>query len=263
LIQLRQRVTEPKQVATERKWAEGELKQSFEKRRSLKGAIHALASAVEMKDPHTAGHQRRVAGLACVIAKDMGLSDEKIAGICMAGMVHDVGKINVPAEVLSKAGSLNGTEFDLIKMHPQDGYNVLKEIEFPWPVAQIVLQHHERMDGSGYPQGLKGDDILLEARILAVADVVEAMSSHRPYRPALGIDKAMEEIRKNKGKLYDPDVVASCLRVCSEKSRSKSVSQKGTRRRRAMAQCKMPENIYPSVAYWCKYHPRRGLMTRK
>jgi len=268
LRQLRQRVAEPKQeqVATERKWAEGKLKQKLrgtELRRSLKGTIHALASAVEMKDPYTAGHQRRVAGLACTIAREMSLSGEKIAGICMAGMVHDVGKINVPAEVLSKPSQLTGTEFDLIKMHPQDGYNVLKEIEFPWPVAQIVLQHHERMDGSGYPQGLKGDDILLEARILAVADVVEAMSSHRPYRPALGIDKAMEEIRKNKGKLYDPDVVASCLRVCSEKSRSKSVSQKGTRRRRAMAQCKMPENIYPSVAYWCKYHPRRGLMTRK
>jgi len=228
LRQLRQRVAEPKQeqVATERKWAaEGELKQSFEElRRSLKGTIHALASAVEMKEPYTARHQRRVAGLACVIAKDMGLSDEKIEGMRMAGLMHDIGKLSVPAEILSKPSHLTGTEFDLLKAHPQVAYDILKAIDFPWPVAEIVLQHHERMDGSGYPQGFKGDDILFEARILAVADVVDAMSSHRPYRPALGIDKAMEEIRKNKGKLYDPDVVASCLRVCSEKSRPKSVS---------------------------------------
>jgi len=244
LRQLRRRVAElnQEQVGTEHKWRRGNSnKASRNLRRNLKGTIHALAAVVEMKDPYTAGHQRRVSGLAGVIAKDMGLSDEKIEGVRMAGLIHDIGKLSVPAEILSKPSQLTGTEFDLlkahpqvaydilkaidlIKMHPQDGYNVLKEIEFPWPVAQIVLQHHERMDGSGYPQGLKGDDILLEARILAVADVVEAMSSHRPYRPALGIDKAKEEIRKNKGKLYDPDVVASCLRVCSEKSGPKSVS---------------------------------------
>ena len=193
-------------------------------RRNLKGTIHALTAVVEMKDPYTAGHQRRVSGLAGVIAKDMGLSDEKIEGVRMAGLIHDIGKLSVPAEILSKPSQLTGTEFDLLKAHPQVAYDILKAIHFPWPVAEIVLQHHERMDGSGYPQGLKGDDILLEARILAVADVVEAMSSHRPYRPVLGIDKAKEEIRKNKGKLYDPDVVASCLRVCSEKSRPKSVS---------------------------------------
>lgn len=234
LRQLRQRVAEPKQVATERKWAEGELKQSFEKlRRSLKGTIHALVLAVEMKDPYTAGHQRWVAELACVIAKDMRLSGEKIEGIRMAGLVHDIGKLSVPAEILNKPSQLTGTEFDLLKAHPQVAYDILKAIDFPWPVAQIVLQHHERMDGSGYPQGLKGDDILLEARILTVADVVEAMSSHRPYRPALGIDKAMEEIRKNKGKLYDQDVVAACLRVCSEKSGPKSVSPWRTLRRRS------------------------------
>jgi len=227
LRQLRRRVEElnQEQVGTEHKWAEGKLKQSFEElRRNLKGTIHALAAVVEMKDPYTAGHQRRVSGLAGVIAKDMGLSDEKIEGVRMAGLIHDIGKLSVPAEILSKPSQLTGTEFDLLKAHPQVAYDILKAIHFPWPVAEIVLQHHERMDGSGYPQGLKGDDILLEARILAVADVVEAMSSHRPYRPALGIDKAKEEIRKNKGKLYDPDVVASCLRVCSEKSRPKSVS---------------------------------------
>jgi len=232
LIQLSQRVAELEPIATERKWAKGELKQSFEElRRSLEVTVHALASAVEMKDPQTAGHQRRVAQLSCAIAKEMGLSDEKMEGIRIAAMVHDVGKMNVPGEILNKSGSLNSMEFGLVKMHPQDGYNMLKQIKFPSPVAEIVLQHHERMDGSGYPKGLKGDDILLEARVLAVADVVEAMSSDRPYRPALGIDKAIEEIRKNKGKLYDPDVVAACLRVCSKEAKSKSVSQKRAGRR--------------------------------
>ena len=247
LIQLRQRVAELEPIATERNWAKGELKQAFEElrrslegtvnalasavdfeelRRNLEDTVHALAVAIEMKDPLTASHQRRVAKLACAIAEDMALSDDKIEGIGIAAMVHDIGKINVPSEILSKGGPLNDAEFDLIKRHPQAGYDILKDIKFPWPVAQIALQHHERVDGSGYPQGLKGNNILLEARVLAVADVVEAMSSNRPYRPALGIDKAMEEIRKNKGKLYDPDVVPACLRVCSEKSRSKSVSQK-------------------------------------
>jgi len=254
LIQLRQRVAELEPIATERNWAKGELKQAFEElrrslestvnalasavnfeelRRNLEDTVHALAVAIEMKDPLTAGHQRRVAKLACAIAEDMGLSDDKIEGIGIAAMVHDIGKINVPGEILSKGGPLNDIEFALIKRHAQVGYDILKEIKFPWPVAQIVLQHHERVDGSGYPQGLKGDDILLEARVLAVADVVDAMSSNRPYRPALGIDKAMEEIKKNKGKLYDRDVVAACLRVCSEKSRSKSVSQKRMGRRRS------------------------------
>jgi putative nucleotidyltransferase with HDIG domain len=174
-----------------------------------------------------------VAKLACAIAEDMALSDDKIEGIGIAAMVHDIGKINVPGEILSKGGPLNDIEFALIKRHAQVGYDILKEIKFPWPVAQIVLQHHERVDGSGYPQGLKRDDILLEARVLAVADVVDAMLSNRPYRPALGIDKAMEEIKKNKGKLYDRDVVAACQRICSEKSRSKSVSQKRMGRRRS------------------------------
>jgi len=241
LIQLRQRVAELERIVTERKWAEGELKESFEElrrsleatvhtvasavdfeelRRSLETTIHAVASVVEMKDPHTAGHQRQVAQLSCGIAKEMGLSDEKIEGIRVAAIVHDVGKINVPTEILRKSGLLDRIEFDLVKMHPQSGYDILNQIQFPWPVAEIVLQHHERMNGSGYPQGLKGDDILLEARVLAVADVVEAMSSDRPYRPALGIDRAMKEIRKNKGKLYDLDVVAACLRVCATKSKS-------------------------------------------
>jgi len=164
-----------------------------------------------MRDPYTAGHQRRVAELASAIAKEMRLPKEKIEGIHMAGLIHDIGKIAVPAEILSKPSKLSKMEMDLIKAHSQVGYELLKEIDFPWPVANIVLQHHERLDGVGYPQGLKGDEILLEARILAVADVVEAMASHRPYRPALGLDAALDEIKQGKGKLYEPAAVDACL----------------------------------------------------
>ena len=199
------------ELEEERKRAKQKLQKTLEK------TIHALASAIEMRDPYTAGHQKRVTKLACAIAKEMGLSKEQIEGIRMAGLIHDIGKISIPSEILTKPGKLNDLEYSLIKTHPQAGYNILKGIEFPWPVAQIVLQHHERMDGSGYPQGLCGKDILLEARILAVADVVEAMSSHRPYRPAYGIDKALEEISKNKGILYDPEVVNACLRLFNQK----------------------------------------------
>jgi HD-GYP domain-containing protein (c-di-GMP phosphodiesterase class II) len=148
----------------------------------------------------------------------MGLPEEQIEGIHMAGLVHDIGKINVPAEILSKPGTLNDLEFGLIKTHSQVGHNILDgTIEFPWPIAQIVLQHHERMDGSGYPVGLSGDEIILEARILGVADVVEAMASHRPYRPARGIDQALVEISQNRGILYDPEVVDACLKLFNEK----------------------------------------------
>jgi len=147
----------------------------------------------------------------------MGLTEEQFDGLRMAGLIHDIGKINVPAEILNKSGRISDTEFNIIKIHPQAGYNLLREIEFPWPVAQIVLQHHERLDGSGYPQGLKKEEIMLEARILAVADVVEAMSSNRPYRPALGIEVALHEITMNKGILYDPDVSDICLRLFTEK----------------------------------------------
>jgi GAF domain-containing protein len=199
--------------------AEEELRQSYVKLRSaLEGTIHALISAVEMRDPYTAGHQLRVTQLACAIAKEMGLPEEQIEGIHMAGLVHDIGKINVPAEILSKPGTLNDLEFGLIKTHSQVGHNILDgTIEFPWPIAQIVLQHHERMDGSGYPVGLSGDEIILEARILGVADVVEAMASHRPYRPARGIDQALVEISQNRGILYDPEVVDACLKLFNEK----------------------------------------------
>jgi len=195
-----------------------ELRDSMQRlRKALEGSIHAMALTVETRDPYTAGHQQRVADLAFAIGKELRLSDDRVQGISMAGVIHDLGKISIPAEILSKPGKITKIEFDLIKTHPRVGYDILKSIEFPWPIAQIVLQHHERIDGSGYPSGLRGEEILLEARILGVADVVEAMASHRPYRPALGIDKALEEISEKKGTLYDPDVVDVTLRLFNEK----------------------------------------------
>jgi len=185
-------------------------------RKTVEGTIHAIAATVEVRDPYTAGHQGRVADLAVAISKEMGLSKDQIESIRMAGLIHDLGKINVPAEILSKPGTLSELEFNLIKTHPQVGFDLLKEIEFPWPIAEMVLQHHEKMDGSGYPQGLKGEDILLEARILTVADIVEAISSHRPYRPSLGIEKALAQIKKDRGALLNPGVVDVCLKIFKE-----------------------------------------------
>lgn len=203
---------------TDRQMAEEAVQHSLEKlRKALGGIIQAMAHTVEAKDPYTAGHQRRVAELARAIATEMGLSREHIDALRMAASIHDLGKLTVPGEVLSKPGKISEIEFLLIKCHPQAGYDILKEIEFPWPVAQIVLQHHERMDGSGYPLGLLGEDILIEARILGVADVVESVSSHRPYRPALGVDKALGEIAEKRGLLYDPLVVDCCLKLFIEK----------------------------------------------
>jgi putative nucleotidyltransferase with HDIG domain len=204
---------------TERKQAEEESRQSIERMRKALGAtVQAISMIVEMKDPYTSGHQQRVADLARSIATEMGLSAERRDFIRTASTIHDIGKIAIPSEILSKPTKLTDLEFNLIKTHVRSGYDILKDIEFSWPVADVVLQHHERMDGSGYPQGLKGDDILLEARILAIADVVEAIASHRPYRPALGIDLAMKEISGNKGILYDADVVDACLKLFQEKS---------------------------------------------
>lgn len=179
----------------------------------MKGTIRAMAYTVETRDPYTAGHQLRVAELSRAIAIEMGLPEDQVEGIYMAGTIHDLGKISVPAEILSKPGRITEIEFSLIKIHPQSGHDILKSIEFSWPIAQITLQHHERIDGSGYPQGLSGKDILIEARILAVADVVEAMASHRPYRPSLGVEPAIEEISQKKGTFFDPEVVEACLRV--------------------------------------------------
>ena len=203
---------------TERKQAEGELRRSYAKlRRALEGTVNTLVSAIELRDPYTAGHQQRVTQLACAIAGEMGLPEEQIEGIRMAALIHDMGKITVPVEILSKPGELSDIEYGLIKMHAQIGHDALKGMDFPWPLAQIVLQHHERLDGSGYPQGLSGEEIMLEARILAVADVVEAMASHRPYRPPRGLDKALEEISQNRGVLYDPEMVDICLKLFAEK----------------------------------------------
>jgi PAS domain S-box-containing protein/putative nucleotidyltransferase with HDIG domain len=202
---------------TERKQAEESLRQSMvQLRTTLKAAINSLASAIEMRDPYTAGHQERVTKLASAIAREMGLSEDQIETIQIAGIIHDIGKIYVPAEILSKPGKLNEFEFMIIKTHSEVGYKILSKIEFPWPIADIVHQHHERINGSGYPQRLTGKDILLEAKILGVADVVEAMSSHRPYRPALGIAVALEEISRNKGVIYDAEVADACLKLFAE-----------------------------------------------
>jgi len=185
-------------------------------RQSLEQSIQTIAATVEARDPYTAGHQRRVGELATAIAREMGLPEEQIHGIHFAAIIHDLGKIRVPAEILSKPGKLTFNEYMLIKDHPQAGYDILKNVKYPWPIADIVLQHHEKLDGSGYPQGLTEGQILLEARILTVADVVEAISSHRPYRPGLGIDTALEEIERNRGGLYDPKVVDACIRLFHE-----------------------------------------------
>jgi PAS domain S-box-containing protein/putative nucleotidyltransferase with HDIG domain len=185
-------------------------------RKALGGTVRAIAMLVETRDPYTAGHQRRVADLARAIAREMNLSNDQINGLRIAGMIHDIGKISVPSEILSSPRKLKALELSMIKIHTQSGYDILKEIDFPWPVARMVLEHHERIDGSGYPNGLTGNHILLESRILAVADVVEAIATHRPYRPALGLDAAFDEIISNRGVLYDPDTVDACLRLFLE-----------------------------------------------
>ena len=202
---------------SERIRADGERRQNTGKLlKAMDSIIKVLAMTVEVRDPYTSGHQQRVSSLSTCIAQEIRLPAAQIEGIRIAGIVHDIGKMYVPSEILSKPGQLTEIEFSIIKMHSQAGYDILKIVEFPWPIAQTVLQHHERMDGSGYPGHLLGKDIILEARILAVADVVEAMASHRPYRPALGIDKALEEISKKKGILYDAEVVDACLKVFNE-----------------------------------------------
>ena len=203
---------------TDRKEADDSLRDALGRLRRVTGSvIQVIVMAVESRDPYTAGHQRRVGDLARAIATEMGLTDHDVEGIRIAGVIHDLGKISVPSEILSKPRILNDTEFAIVKEHPQKGYDILKDVDFDWPVAEMVLQHHERLDGSGYPRGLKDGEILLQARILAVADVVEAMASHRPYRPTLGLEAALDEITLNKGKLYDPEAVDACLRLFREK----------------------------------------------
>ena len=206
-----------KDITSQRK-SEEELRQSYQQlKKTMDAAIDTMSKIVEAKDPYTSGHQHRVCQLAIRIAQEMKLSKDKVEGIRIASLIHDIGKIGLPTEILSKPTRLSDIEFNLIKEHSQIGYSILKTIDFSYPVANIVFQHHERLNGSGYPQGLKGKDILREAKIIGVADVVEAMSSFRPYRPALGIDKALEEISQNRGILYDPEVVDICLKLFKEK----------------------------------------------
>lgn len=186
-------------------------------KKALEGIIHASSKMVEMRDPYTAGHQLRVAKLAVAVAAEMSLSADELEGIRLAGVIHDLGKISVPAEILVKPGALTEIEYCMVKEHSKSGYDILKGIEFPWPIARMVYQHHERMDGSGYPSGLSGDEIIVGARILGVADVVESMVSHRPYRPARSVAMAMAEISSKRERLYDPDVVDCCRRLFNEK----------------------------------------------
>ena len=206
-----------KDITVQRK-AEQKLQQTFQKlKKTMDATIDTMSKIIEAKDPYTSGHQHRVCQLAVPLAQELGLTEDKIEGIRIASLIHDIGKIGLPTEILSKPSKLNDIEFSLIKRHSQTGYDILKSIDFPYSVAKIILQHHERLNGSGYPQGLKGEDILLEARIIGLADVVEAISSFRPYRPARGIDKALEEIIQKRGTLYDPEVVDACLTLFKEK----------------------------------------------
>ncbi len=183
---------------------------------AMRSTIQVVSIISEIRDPYTHGHERRVGELATAIAAEMGLDADRVEGIRVAGYMHDIGKISVPAEILAKPTRLTPTEFELVKSHARQSYEILKGIDFPWPVAQVALQHHERLDGSGYPQGLQGDAILLETRIMSVADVVEAMASHRPYRPGLGIDNALAEIERGRGTVYDPVVADACQRLFRE-----------------------------------------------
>lgn len=185
---------------------------------TLEGAVAAIALTIEKRDPYTAGHQRRTATLAVAIARELGLDEHQVEGVYFGGLIHDIGKIYVPVEILSRPGRITPTEYAIIKSHPEVGFDIMKDIEFPWPVAQMIRQHHERLDGTGYPKGLKDGEILLEARILAVADVVEAIASHRPYRPSLGIEAALAEIEKGRGALFDAAAVDACLRLFRERN---------------------------------------------
>jgi putative two-component system response regulator len=191
-----------------------QLRSSVENlKRAMEQTVNALATAMEKRDPYTVGHQQRVAKLACAIAQEIGFSQEDVEGIRIEGLLHDIGKISIPTDILNKPGRISQYEYMLIQEHPQSGYEILKDIRFEQPIVEVILQHHERVNGSGYPQGLKGRNIMIEAKIMAVADVVEAMASHRPYRPSLGIDKALEEIANNRGVLYEVKIVDACLKL--------------------------------------------------
>lgn len=203
-------------ISERRRLEEERIASASRLRTAMLATVNAIATTIEKRDPYTAGHQQRVAHLAEAIARKMGLQEDRIEAIYLCGLIHDIGKISIPAEILNTPKRLNDLEFGLIKMHPESGYQILKDIPFDFKVAEIIRQHHERLDGSGYPRGLKRDDILLEAKILSVADVIEAMASHRPYRPGLGIDIALSEIRLGRGTLYDESIVDVCLELFHE-----------------------------------------------
>jgi putative two-component system response regulator len=205
---------EKKQTLVTKRKAEEEREAAYQALdKALNDSITAMSKMVEMRDPYTAGHQTKVADLSVAIARELKIPEENIRYLRIAALIHDIGKIYIPSDILNKPGKLRDMEWELIRIHAQGSYDILKNIEFPWPIAQIAWQHHERLDGSGYPNGLEGGQILMEAKILAVADVVDAMSSYRPYRPSLGIDKALEEISRNRGLLYDADIVDACLKL--------------------------------------------------
>lgn len=194
--------------------------QSIRAQRGMEQTIAAISSTVATRDPYTAGHQDQVARIACEIATQMGMDAYEITGLKLAALVHDVGKVHIPLQILCKPSRLSDLEFELIKTHPQEGFNILKDLDLPWPLAQMVLQHHESLDGTGYPNGLRGDEILLTSRILTVADIVESMTSARPYRPALGLEAALQEIKRLRGSKLDPNVVDACLAIFSKKTES-------------------------------------------
>ena len=205
------------EIVTAKKMALAALKASLELEKSLEESIKSIAYTVESRDEYTAGHMKRVGQLSSAIARELGLPEDTIHGIELASTIHDVGKIAIPVEILTKPGKLSKIEMMLVQTHVEAGYDIIKNIEFPWPIARMILEHHERIDGSGYPQGLKGDEMLLGSRIIAVSDVIEAMSTHRPYRFVLGIDEALAEIKQHRGKLYDAQVVDACLKLFAEK----------------------------------------------
>ena len=215
---MREKVTGLEEVKLKYNQVEKELKQTYKKlQKIIEGTANIITKVVETRDPYSIGHQQRVSKLAMAIAQEMKLSQDKINGTKIASLVHDIGKVNLPTEIISKPDKLIEVEFNLIKNYPRVGYDILKKVDFPWPIAEIVLQHQEKIDGSGYPRGFKGDEICMEAKILGVANVVEAMSSYKSYRPALSIVEALAEISKNKNILFDPEVVDTCITLFKEK----------------------------------------------
>jgi len=215
---IREKIAGLEEVKLEYNQVDKKLKQSYKKlQKIIEGTANIITKVVELRDPYSTGHQQKVSKLATAIAREMKLSQDKIEGTRIASLVHDIGKVNLPTEIVSKPGKLIEVEFNLIRNYPKVGYDILKKVDFPWPIAEIVFQHQEKIDGSGYPRGLKGDNICIEAKILGVANVVEAMSSYKSYRPALSIDEALAEISKNKNILFDPKVVDTCIRLFKEK----------------------------------------------